>query len=106
MSKVFFSVSMSLDGVIAPEGMDMAHGDDPGYKGWMSQWMELQNWVSGQRFFLEIQKLGDEGETGRDNDILEDTFNRTGVSVMGKRCLTEGSGSGLRKPRSIPPSSS
>lgn len=25
MGKVFFSVGMSLDGFIAPEGMDMAH---------------------------------------------------------------------------------
>jgi dihydrofolate reductase len=90
MSKVFFSVSMSLDGVIAPEGMDMAHADDPGHRDWMSQWMELQKWVSGQRFFLENLNLGEGGETGRDNDILEDTFNRTGVSVMGKRMFDGG----------------
>ena len=28
MSKVFFSVAMSLDGFIAPEGMELAHADD------------------------------------------------------------------------------
>jgi hypothetical protein len=42
MGKVFFSVGMSLDGFIAPEGMDLAHADDPNYKDWLSQWMELQ----------------------------------------------------------------
>ena len=36
--KVFFSVSMSLDGFVAPEG----RMGDPG---WTAQWMELQQWV-------------------------------------------------------------
>jgi hypothetical protein len=31
-STVFFDVLMSLDGFIAPEGMDMAHANDPEYK--------------------------------------------------------------------------
>lgn len=38
-----------------------------------------------QQFFRENLKLGNGGETGRDNRILEETFNRTGVSIMGKR---------------------
>ena len=84
MSKVFVSMSMSLDGFIAPEGMDLAHADDPGYKDWLSQWLALQKWIFQQRFFRENLKLGEGGETGRDNQILEDTFNRTGVSIMGK----------------------
>ena len=37
MSKVFFSVSMSLDGFIAPEGMDLTHADDPSFNDWMQQ---------------------------------------------------------------------
>jgi hypothetical protein len=32
MSKVFFSVGMTLDGFIAPAGMDLAHGDDPSFR--------------------------------------------------------------------------
>jgi hypothetical protein len=42
MGKVFFSVSMSLDGFMAPEGMVLEHADDPNYKDWLSQWMALQ----------------------------------------------------------------
>ena len=34
MSKVFFSITLSLDGFIAPAGMDMEHADNPGYKDW------------------------------------------------------------------------
>lgn len=90
MSKVFFSVGMSLDGFIAPEGMDLAHANDPNYKDWLKQWMELQYWVFQQRFFRENLKLGEGGETGQDNRILEETFNRTGVSIMGKRMFEGG----------------
>jgi dihydrofolate reductase len=90
MSKVFFSVAMSLDGFIAPEGMDLAHADDPNYNDWLSQWMELQKWTFQQRFFRENLKLGEGGETGQDNHILEETFKRTGVSIMGKRMFDGG----------------
>ena len=89
-SKVFFSVAMSLDGFIAPEGMDMAHADDPNYKDWLSQWTELQKWAFQQRFFRENLKLGEGGKTGQDNRILEETFKRTGVSIMGKRMFDGG----------------
>jgi hypothetical protein len=45
--KVFFSVSMSLDGFIAPEAIEELMGQ---------QWMELQRWVFPQRFFRENRK--------------------------------------------------
>jgi len=86
MSKVFFSVTMSLDGCIAPEFMQL---DQPPEK-WLSQWMELQKYVFQQRFFRENLSLGEGGETGQDNRILEETFNRTGVSIMGKRMFDGG----------------
>ena len=79
--KVFFSVSMSLDGFIAPESTDELMG---------RQWMELQRWVFPQRFFRENLKLGGGGEEGHDNDILRETFERTGASVMGKRMFDAG----------------
>ena len=89
-SKVFFDVAGSLDGFIAPEGMDLTHADDPEYKQWLSLWTKLQSWVFQQRFFRENLKLGEGGETGRDNRLLEETFKRTGVSVMGKRMFDGG----------------
>jgi dihydrofolate reductase len=84
--KVFFSVSMSLDGYIAPE----ERADDPGRQRWTAQWMELQQWIFPQRFFQENLKLGDGGEEGRENDIVRETFERTGASVMGKRMFDLG----------------
>jgi dihydrofolate reductase len=79
--KVFFSVSMSLDGFIAPESLSELMGQ---------QWMELQQWVFPQRFFRENLKLGEGGEEGRDNDIARETYERTGASEMGKRMFEAG----------------
>src|ERR1700677_1048951 len=79
--RVFFSVTMPLDGFIAPQG----RMDDPDGQRWMAQWMELQQWIFSQRFFRESLKLGEGGEEGRDNDIVRETFERTGASVMGRR---------------------
>jgi dihydrofolate reductase len=86
MSKVFFSVAMSLDGCIAPQ----QRADDPGGEQWLRQWSQLQKYVFQQRFFRENLKLGDGGETGQDNRSLEETFRRTGVSIMGKRMFDGG----------------
>ena len=79
--KVFFSVTMSLDGFIAPGSPDDLMGP---------QWMELQAWIFPQRFLRENLKLGEGGEEGRDNDIVRETFERTGTSVMGKRMFDAG----------------
>jgi dihydrofolate reductase len=79
---IFFRVSMSLDGFIAPESPDELMG---------RQWRELQAWVLASRHFRENLKFGDGGgEEGRDNDILRETFDRTGASVMGKRMFEAG----------------
>lgn len=86
MSEVFVSVGMSLDGFIAPD----QRADDPNGERWMSRWMQIHAWVIRQRFFRENLKLGEGGETGRDNTILEETYNRTGVSIMGKRMFEAG----------------
>ncbi|MDA4120055.1 MAG: dihydrofolate reductase family protein [Thaumarchaeota archaeon] len=90
MTRVFFDVVSSLDGFIAPEGMEMAHAADPEYKDWLAQWSKLQSWVFRQQFFRENLKLGEGGETGLDNSMLEEIFKRTGVSVMGKRMFEGG----------------
>src|ERR1700753_264631 len=79
--KVFFSVSMSLDGFIAPESLGDLMGE---------QWSELQAWIFPLRFFRENLQLGAGGEEGRDNDIARETFERTGASVMGKRMFDAG----------------
>lgn len=97
--KVFFSVSMSLDGFVAPESVPAADlfgpakKDTPQVRRWMNQWMGIQQWVLSQRFFRENLKFGEGGEEGIQNDILKQTFARTGASVMGKRMFDLGEAS-------------
>src|SRR5258708_29988190 len=79
--KVFFSVSMSLDGFIAPGSL----GDLMG-----QQWMELQQWIFPQRFFRENLKLGEGGEEGHDNDIAREKFEPTAVRAMGEGMFDDG----------------
>ena len=90
MSKVFFSVSVSLDGYLVPPGMDLAHAGDPTFEDWGGQWGKLQRWILPTRFFRESLKLGEGGESGTDHRIVEHTFRRTGVSIMGKRMFELG----------------
>jgi dihydrofolate reductase len=78
--KVFFSVSMSLDGFIAPKAPEELMGQ---------QWVELQQWLLRTKFLRENLTLKG-GEEGRDNDIVRETFERTGASVMGKRMFDAG----------------
>ena len=90
MSKVFFSVSVSLDGYLVPPGMDLEHAGDPTYEDWGAQWGKLQSWILPTRSFRRNLNLGDDGETGTDDDLVEHTFRRTGVSIMGKRMFELG----------------
>src|SRR5215211_5691414 len=94
--KVFFAVSMSLDGFIVPESMQWLSAtpaqrdQNPILSRSMAQWMELQGWAFPLKFFRENLRLGVGGEEGRDNDIARATFERTGASVMGKRMFDLG----------------
>ncbi|MEW1647852.1 dihydrofolate reductase family protein [Streptomyces sp. NPDC091219] len=94
--KVFFSVTMSLDGFIAPEDVPFEDvfspegQSDPRVRRWLAKWSELQAWVFPLRFFRENLRLGEGGEEGIDNDIARATFERTGASVMGRRMFDAG----------------
>jgi dihydrofolate reductase len=90
MSTVFFSVTVSVDGYMAPDGMKLEHAHDPNYKDWMAQWMELQQWAFPQQFLRENLKLGQGGETGPSNELLRHTFARTGANIMGKNMFAGG----------------
>jgi len=83
MSKVFFDVGISLDGYIA--GMNGGAKNSLGDEG-----INIHNWMFKQRSFRK--HLGMEGgETNNaDNDILENTFNRIGANIMGKKMFVEG----------------
>lgn len=94
--KVFFSVTMSLDGFMAPEAVPAEDvfapekQDDPDVRRWNAQWSHLQAWLFPQRWIRENLGLGEGGEEGIDNDIARATYERTGASVMGRRMFDLG----------------
>jgi dihydrofolate reductase len=83
MSKVFVSMGMSLDGCVEGPNASLENMGGDG-------WNDLHAWVFQQRGFRQRLKLGEGGETGPDNRFLEATFDRTGVSIMGKRMFDLG----------------
>lgn len=90
MSTVFVNIALSLDGYMAPEGMDMDHFSDPGYKNWGAKWGALMAWALDQRYLREKLKFGKGGETGPVNDLVRATFERTGAHIMGRRMFDGG----------------
>src|SRR5215210_7014116 len=90
MSKVFVNIGLSLDGYMAPEGMAIEHWDTPEYKQWGAKWGALMGWVMRQQYFRENLKFGPGGETGQVNDMLRNTMERSGASIMGKRMFDQG----------------
>ncbi|GAA1611288.1 MULTISPECIES: dihydrofolate reductase family protein [Kribbella] len=95
--KVFFGVTMSLDGFIAPvadvtvaEVFSPEGKDDPRVQTWLRKWGELQAWLFPQRSFRENLKLGEGGEEGLDDEVSRATMERIGANVMGKRMFDGG----------------
>jgi len=90
MSKVFVNIGLSLDGYMAPEGMNIEHWDRPDYKNWGAKWGTLMSWILKQQYFRENLMFGSGGETGPVNDLLRNTMERSGASIMGKRMFDAG----------------
>ena len=90
MSRVFVNIALSLDGYMAPDGMDMDHWDNPGYKHWGAKWGALMAWIINQQYFRDNLKLGPGGETGPVNDLVRRTTERIGANIMGRRMFEQG----------------
>ena len=83
MSKVFVDIGMSLDGFIAgPNGGTKNPLGDEGLK--------IHNWMFKQKAFLSHLKMEGGKTNNKDNDIIEETFNRIGANIMGKNMFVEG----------------
>ena len=84
MGKLRFEITMSVDGFTT--------GPDPGFEHPLGIGGDrLHEWLFGLRGFRE--RHGDTGgETGPDNDLLEESFNATGAIIMGRRMFSGGEG--------------
>jgi dihydrofolate reductase len=82
MSQVFVDISMSLDGFIAgPNGGPQNPLGDGGSR--LHQWMyDVESWRQRQSF------TG--GQTNQDDEVVKESFARTGAYVIGSRMFGEG----------------
>jgi dihydrofolate reductase len=83
MSNVFVHMGISLDGYVA--GPNRGSKNPLGDGG-----LTIQEWMFKQRAFRHELKLGEDGETGPDNRVVEGIMNRIGANIMGKRMFEEG----------------
>ena len=84
MGKLRFEITMSVDGFTT--------GPDPGFEHPLGIGGDrLHQWAYGLRGFRE--RHGESGgETGPDNDLLEESFNAAGAIIMGRRMFSGGEG--------------
>ena len=84
MGKLRFDISTSLDGFIAGPNMTPRQGLGEGGE-------QLHRWVFRLRSWREPHGL-EGGETGRDNEVLEESQRNLGAVVMGRRMFGGGDG--------------
>lgn len=70
-------------------GGEMEHADDPTYKDWMSRWRSKDG-SSSSGFSARTLDSGRVVRRARTTAIFEETFVRTGVSILGKRMFDGG----------------
>jgi dihydrofolate reductase len=82
LSTVFIDVGTSLDGFIA--GPNGRAGNPLGDGG-----LAIHDWMFPLRAFHELLGMTG-GDTGPNNDVIQEILNRTGVSIMGRNMFNEG----------------
>lgn len=84
MGKVFSSISMSLDGFVA--------GPNPTIEEPLGQGGEqLHEWIFKLDAWRKPHGKSD-GETGEQNDLFQESVDRTGAVIMGRKMFSNGSG--------------
>ncbi len=84
MGKVKFEITMSVDGFITGPNPGLEHPLGVGGE-------RLHEWAYDLRAFREPHGR-EGGETGPDNDLLEESFSSSGATIMGRRMFSGGSG--------------
>ena len=82
MTKVFFDISVSLDGYAAGPDASLEHPLGIGGE-------QLHEWVISAMAWRESHGY-EGGETGADSDIVQATIDRTGAHLMGRNMFSGG----------------
>jgi dihydrofolate reductase len=85
MSKLRFNITMSLDGYVAGPNQSVEHPLGEGAE-------HLHDWLFRLKSFKEIHGEGSDGETGVNDDIVQETFANIGATIMGRNMFGGGPG--------------
>ena len=85
MSKLRFTITMSLDGYIAGPNQSVENGLGEGGE-------QLHEWVVKLKAFREMHGDGGGGETGTNDDVLREAFENIGATIMGRNMFGGGPG--------------
>jgi dihydrofolate reductase len=92
MSALFLDISISLDGYVA--GPDQSLEEPLGKGG-----EQLHDWAVATEAFHRLHGRVGEGVVNPDSKILEETFERSGATIMGRRMFSGGTGPWKDDPR-------
>jgi dihydrofolate reductase len=84
MARLTFDISMSLDGFIAGPNQTLEEPLGEGGE-------QLHEWALALESFRE-RHGGTGGETGPDDDLMRESFENVGATVMGRRMFSGGAG--------------
>jgi dihydrofolate reductase len=85
MSNLIFEISMSLDGYVAGPDADLEHPLGIGGE-------QLHEWAFATRAWRESHGR-EGGEEGPDSDLMKESIERAGATIMGRRMFSNGEGS-------------
>ncbi|HTK41431.1 MAG TPA: dihydrofolate reductase family protein [Gemmatimonadales bacterium] len=85
MSKLRFNITMSLDGYVAGPHQSVKHPLGVGGE-------HLHDWALKLKTFRELHGDGGGGETGVNDDIVRETFDNIGATIMGRNMFGGGPG--------------
>jgi dihydrofolate reductase len=84
MTRVMVDISMSLDGFVAGPNQTLEHPLGDGGE-------QLHEWVFGLVSWREAHGL-EGGTADADSEVVQETLDRTGATVMGRRMFSGGAG--------------
>lgn len=84
MSKLRFQITMTLDGYIAGPNQSLEHPLGEGGE-------HLHDWATATKAFREMHGE-DDGETGPDDDVVQESFAGVGATIMGRNMFGGGPG--------------
>ncbi len=85
MSKLRFTITMTLDGYIAGPNQSLGHPLGEGAE-------HLHDWAFATKTFIDMHGMEGTGDTGVDDDVARESVDNVGATIMGRNMFGGGPG--------------